>query len=98
MRAFAFDVGLVADRLGTLGESTAIGASCAAWDGPAAVEFHGNLQEIAAGAKAVAGRLHALVGYLLQQATALEAEQDAARRRIEALERMNQAKTRQMAP
>jgi uncharacterized protein YukE len=98
MRAFAFDLNLAANKLGSLAETTVADAVGVAWDGPAAIEFHGNVQEIGGGAKTVAGRLQALVGYLLQQATTLEEAQNEARRRIAAEEEMNREKERHLSP
>src|SRR5262249_21482066 len=98
MRAFAFDVGNVADRLGALARTTHTGAFAFTWDGPAALRFRDNVVEATNGATIVAGKLKDLSTYLVQQATILEQKQEDARRQIAAEQRLVQAKERTMRP
>ena len=98
MRAFAFDVSLAAGRVGDLGSDVYTGAFSFEWDGPAATTFRSDLSELSQGTKTIADRLKALSSYLVTQAGILEAQQEAARRENEAIERMNRAKLKAMQP
>ncbi len=98
MRAFAFDVSLAAERVGTVAHDFDTGAYSFEWDGLAAVRFRSNITELSSGAKTIADRLKALSEYLVQQAGILEQQQADARRQIAAEEAMNKAKLEHMKP
>lgn len=96
MRGFAFDLRLAADRLGGLGRTAGRSAAVTAWEGPAAIDFRGNVAEITTGLGAAATRLLALSDYLVRQAAVLESRQDEARREIALEERLAEARGRRL--